>query len=1171
MRNVFIGLALVFSISAGTAQALTTLTVTQSTDNDPGGFGEVGDLRYALNSMNQSLNLMPDDYAIVFASPMTIQLNGILPVINNSTNPVNVTIGNPGATPTVTLDGNSGSYRGFFIPIGNVTIQNMTFQNFAAKGGNGGDGISGGGGGMGAGGAIYAPQVFLNGSNPSITLMNVFINDSAAIGGNGGNYMGGSSTGDEGGGGGGGFSGNGGSIVTIGQTGGGGGGGFGGNGGDVTLSAMDPNGGGGGGGGGLGSRASIGTLLNLGHGGSDQGVGLNGNGYGLSIFAGSGGGGNSGGNNAGGGGGGSGSPPGGGGGGSAGTSGISGQGAVPAFAGSIIPSGGIGGDGAGGGGGGVVSVAPTNDVDGQAGSGGYGGGGGGAAGTGAYDVSYTVQGGLGGLGGGGGGGGVNQSGATPADGGNSIGGGGGAGGGPSNGPTANGGSDTGNLGGGSGGIGASTYGAGFGGGGGGGGSGLGGAIFVDTNLNFTLQALSGVPTTFNTSNNATQAGVGGTGGPGGSDGSNGSALGNSIFLRTGSSLTLRAPDAGDVLTLGDQVAFTDDTVFGAGGSSVFVTGNGTVAYNGTTDYQGTVKVDNANLKVNGQIDAAPIFVCRNPNLSSQRGTLSGVGTLTGSVFVNSGTIAPDPEQTLTLGSLSLNSANPSGNTLGSLVQIAISSNSTPSVVSVTGPASLAGTLQIALDPQAMPGSYKILTSSAVTGTFDSVVVTGTTATPLYSINYQQAFVEFVFTGFPPAPTLVPQFSPGSVDFGTRPIHSAHQISVTLSNAGNSALTLNDLSIGGAFTATDDCPATLAPNASCTVQITFSPDAAGNYSGVLSLNSDAPGAPAAVTLSGVGASASANVHQVTATVAGSGGTISPAAVTVVEGQTQTFTVTPAAGYSISSVSGCGGSLSGSTFTTAPISEACSITATFAVVVTARGKSGGGGSMDFLTLGGLLMIMLLSQRSSRRARGGVALLLALPCVAQADDFNPWYGGVRLGSARTDVSSADVNNRLSDLGYDVSARVEDSSRTAWGVFGGWRVSQYFGTQFGYTHLGTVDTAFTGDALDIQAFLRDANRLQPRSASGFDLSLVGRYPLGKGFEIAAQLGAFAWNADYSVSTSRGDFLKREDSGFDLSCGVGLEYGLDGGLALTGGWTRYRVDSESMDFLGVGLQYRWH
>jgi hypothetical protein len=623
-----------------------------------------------------------------------------------------------------------------------------------------------------------------------------------------------------------------------------------------------------------------------------------------------------------------------------------------------------------------VFVAPTNDVDGQAGSGGYGGGGGGAAGTGAYDISYTVQGGLGGLGGGGGGGGVNQSGVTPAAGGNSLGGGGGAGGGPSNGLTAGGGTDIGNLGGGSGGIGANTYGPGFGGGGGGGGSGLGGAVFVDSSLNFTIQAFSGVPTTFNTSNNMTQAGVHGTGSPGGSDGTDGSALGNSIFLRTGSSLTLKAQNAGDVLTLGNQVAFTDDTTFGAGGTNVFVSGNGTVVYNGTTDYQGSVKVDNANFKVNGQIDQAPIFICRNSSVSSQRGTLSGFGTLTGNVFVNSGTIAPDTETTLTLGSLLLNSANPSGNSLGSLVKVAIDSNSIPSVVSVTGSASLAGTLQITLDPNAVPKTYKILTSSAITGTFDTVVFTG--ATPIYSINYQPTFVEFVFTGYP---TPVPQFAPGSVDFGTQPIHSADKIAVTLSNAGNRDLTLTGFSISGAFTSTDDCPATLAPNASCTVQITFSPDAAGNYSGVLSLNSDAPGAPAAVTLSGAGASAGG--HEVTAIVAGGKGTISPAAVTVAEGQTQTFTVTPAAGYAISSMSGCGGSLNGSTFTTAPISDACSISAIFAVVVTAQSK-GGGGSMNFLTLGGLL-ITLVSRCFRSRRRRGVTLLLALPSSGSGHRFS------------------------------------------------------------------------------------------------------------------------------------------------------------------------------------------
>lgn len=808
--------------------ALTTLTVTLDSDNNPGGIGEVGDLRYCINTMNQQLNTTPDDYAITFAFPMTIQLNGILPIINNSSNPVNITIGNPGSIPTVTIDGNNGAYSGFFLPMGNVTIQNMNFQNLTAKGGNGGDGISGGGGGLGAGGAIYVPQTFLNGSNPSITLKNVSINNCSAVGGNGGSYFSiPSPTGNEGGGGGGGFSGNGGSITTVGITGGAGGGGFGGNGGDVTLSADLTGGGGGGGGGGLGSRATLGSLTNLGNGGSDQDVGQDGNGLGLAFIAGSGGGGNSGGNNAGGGGGGGSSTlSGGGGGGSNGLNGLQPQGSIPplptlirrsiqkpasksvsevirelkaripnnvssnkikATQGvialkikkllrneDVAPSGGNGGDGAGSGGGGVVTTSFSNGIDGQSGGGGYGGGGGGGAGTGAYDTDYTVQGGTGGIGGGGGGGGVNQSGTTSAAGGNSFGGGGGGGGGPSNGTTATGGSDLGNLGGGAGGVGSSNYGTDSGGGGGGGGSGLGGAIFVDSGLNFTIQALTGIPTIFNTPNNRTQAGTHGTGGPGGSDGLDGTALGNSIFLRTNSSLTLMAQNTDDILTLGDQVAFTDDTNFGTGGTVVFVRGNGTVIYNGTTDYKGFITINNANFKVNGEIDEASTFVCRQ-DVNSQRGTLSGTGTLTGNVFVNSGTIAPDTGGTLNLGSLILNSAG--GGSLGSLVDININSSGT-SLVNINGPASLAGTLDINLDTNAVPGHYILLTSTGITGTFDAVNVTSATGeTPNYTLSYLPAgaptYVQLDFTGLssgdiPATYNGVPVTSPAAVCCG-RPV------------------------------------------------------------------------------------------------------------------------------------------------------------------------------------------------------------------------------------------------------------------------------------------------------------------------------------------------------------------------------------------------------------------
>jgi uncharacterized repeat protein (TIGR01451 family) len=70
------------------------------------------------------------------------------------------------------------------------------------------------------------------------------------------------------------------------------------------------------------------------------------------------------------------------------------------------------------------------------------------------------------------------------------------------------------------------------------------------------------------------------------------------------------------------------------------------------------------------------------------------------------------------------------------------------------------------------------------------------------------------------------------------------------------------------------------------------------------------------------------HVVTP-VAGSGGSIVPSTPqTVNDGSTIAFTVTPNAGFSIASVTGCGGSLSGNTYTTGAITADCTVNATFA---------------------------------------------------------------------------------------------------------------------------------------------------------------------------------------------------------------------------------------------------
>lgn len=78
--------------------------------------------------------------------------------------------------------------------------------------------------------------------------------------------------------------------------------------------------------------------------------------------------------------------------------------------------------------------------------------------------------------------------------------------------------------------------------------------------------------------------------------------------------------------------------------------------------------------------------------------------------------------------------------------------------------------------------------------------------------------------------------------------------------------------------------------------------------------------------------------------GSGGNISPGSRSVQSGQTTTFTVTPDKGYSIASVTGCNGSLSGNTYTTGAVASACSVQASFislnSYAVAATAGQGGG---------------------------------------------------------------------------------------------------------------------------------------------------------------------------------------------------------------------------------------
>ncbi|HVI11178.1 MAG TPA: choice-of-anchor D domain-containing protein [Candidatus Binatia bacterium] len=99
-------------------------------------------------------------------------------------------------------------------------------------------------------------------------------------------------------------------------------------------------------------------------------------------------------------------------------------------------------------------------------------------------------------------------------------------------------------------------------------------------------------------------------------------------------------------------------------------------------------------------------------------------------------------------------------------------------------------------------------------------------------------------------------NPGYLAYGRQNIGIATAAqNVTVANAGNIAVAISGISITGANAAqfsisSNNCPASLAVNASCTIGVTFDPQTGGQFSANLTI-ADNAGGPQLISLTGVG--------------------------------------------------------------------------------------------------------------------------------------------------------------------------------------------------------------------------------------------------------------------------------------------------------------------------------
>jgi len=266
----------------------------------------------------------------------------------------------------------------------------------------------------------------------------------------------------------------------------------------------------------------------------------------------------------------------------------------------------------------------------------------------------------------------------------------------------------------------------------------------------------------------------------------------------------------------------------------------------------------------GAAAAAPVVSLASASLSfntpagstsdGQSITLTNTGNAAGSpqsvALAGTATSGPAPAASLTPASLSFTTQ--AGTT--SAAQIATLKNAgsaalTISGISLTGPgasafaqsntcgASLAAGASCAISVTFTPAAAATFSASLsmadnATGSPQIVMLTGTGTTP-------------------PAPAA--SVTPSSLSFTAQTGAPSAAQTVTLKNTGNAALVISGVTLGGSvaadFVETTSCSSSLNAGSSCTISVTFTPAASGNFSATLSVADNAAGSPQTVALTG----------------------------------------------------------------------------------------------------------------------------------------------------------------------------------------------------------------------------------------------------------------------------------------------------------------------------------
>jgi OOP family OmpA-OmpF porin len=145
--------------------------------------------------------------------------------------------------------------------------------------------------------------------------------------------------------------------------------------------------------------------------------------------------------------------------------------------------------------------------------------------------------------------------------------------------------------------------------------------------------------------------------------------------------------------------------------------------------------------------------------------------------------------------------------------------------------------------------------------------------------------------------------------------------------------------------------------------------------------------------------------------------------------------------------------------------------------------------------------------------------------------WYGGVGLGlgKSKDDFTAIDI--------------VDDDKDIAWKLFGGYQFQPNAAVELGYVDFGE----YKGKGTFLGSPVTDKF-----SPAGFDLSLVGKFPVGRDVSVLGRIGAMRWDVDDKISVPGVGSGSESKTGVDATFGIGAQFDFTSNMAARIEWERF-------------------